>query len=40
MLNSYDWKSAFDKLDPTIVAAKCYKLGKRSNIINVLIDFM
>ena len=40
MLNSYDWKSAFDKLDPTIVAAKCYKIGIRSSIINVLIDFM
>ena len=40
VLNSYDWNAAFDKLDPTEVTLKCIKLGVRSSIINVLIDFM
>ena len=40
ILNSYDWSSAFDKLDPTIVAVKCINLGIRSSLVNILIDFM
>ena len=40
IMNSYDWKSAFDKLDPTEVAIKCVKIGIRSSITKILIDFM
>ena len=40
VMNSYDWKSAFDKLDPTEVAIKCIKIGIRSSITKILIDFM
>ena len=40
ILSSYDWSAAFDKLDPTEVTMKCIKLGIRSSIINVIIDFM
>ena len=38
--NSYDWNAAFDKLDPTKVAIKCIKIGIRSSITKILIDFM
>ena len=40
VLNSYDWKGAFDRLDPTLVTIKCIKLGIRSSIVRILIDFM
>jgi hypothetical protein len=40
ILNSYDWKGAFDRLDPTLVTIKCIKLGIRSSIVRILIDFM
>ena len=40
IMNSYDWKGAFDRLDPTKVTVKCIKLGIRSSIVRVLIDFM
>ena len=39
-LNSYDWKGAFDRLDPTKVTLKCIKLGIRSSIVKILIDFL
>ena len=40
ILKSYDWKGAFDRLDPTLVTIKCIKLGIRSSIIKILIDFL
>ena len=40
IMNSYDWKGAFDRLDPTKVTVKCIKLGIRSSIVRILIDFM
>ena len=40
VLNSYDWSGAFDRLDPTIVTLKCIKLGIRSSVAKVLIDFI
>ena len=40
ILKSYDWRGAFDRLDPTIVIFKCIKLGIRSSIIKILIDFL
>ena len=40
VLNSYDWSGAFDRLDPTKVAIKCVKIGIRSSVVSVLIDFM
>jgi hypothetical protein len=40
VLNSYDWSSAFDKLDPTKVAVKCINIGIRSSLVKILIDFM
>ena len=40
VLKSYDWRGAFDRLDPTIVTLKCIKLGIRSSIIKILIDFI
>ena len=40
ILKSYDWSGAFDRLDPTKVAIKAIKLGIRSSIVKVLIDFM
>ena len=38
-LSSYDWKGAFDRLDPTEVAVKMIKLGLRSSIVKIIIDF-
>ena len=40
ILNSYDWKGAFDRLDPTLVTIKGIKLGIRSSIVRILIYFM
>ena len=40
IMSSYDWSAAFDKLDPTKVAIKCIKIGIRSSITKILIDFM
>ena len=40
VLCSYDWSAAFDRLDPTKVTLKCIKLGIRSSIVKVLIDFL
>ena len=40
ILKSYDWQGAFDRLDPTIVTVKCIKLGIRSSIVTILIDFL
>jgi hypothetical protein len=40
VLSSYDWKGAFDRLDPTIVALKLIKMNVRSSIITILIDFL
>ena len=40
VLCSYDWSAEFDRLDPTKVTLKCIKLGIRSNIVKVLIDFL
>ena len=40
IFNSYDWSAAFDKLDPTMVAVKCIKIGIRRSLVKVLIDFM
>ena len=40
VLKSYDWSGAFDRLDPTNVTTKCIKLGIRSSIIKILIDFL
>ena len=39
VLNSYDWSGAFDRLDPTTVTLKCIKLGIRSSVVKVLIDY-
>ena len=39
-MNSYDWSSAFDRLDPTKVAVKCIYMGIRSSIVKILIDFI
>ena len=39
-MNSYDWSSAFDWLDPTKVAVKCISMGIRSSIVKILIDFI
>ena len=40
ILNSYDWSGAFDRVDPTEVAIKLVKVGIRSSIVKVLIDFL
>ena len=40
IFNSYDWSAAFDKLDATMIALKCIKIGIRSSLVKVLIDFM
>ena len=40
LLSSYDWKGAFNRLDPTMVATKLIKMGIRSSIVKVLIDFL
>ena len=40
ILNSYDWSGAFDRVDPTKVAIKLVKVGIRSSIVKVLIDFL
>ena len=40
VINSYDWSGAFDRLCPTKVAKKAIKLGIRSSIVTLLIDFM
>ena len=39
-LSSYDWKGAFDKIDPTKVAQKMIKLGIRSSIVKIVINFL
>ena len=39
-MNSYDRNAAFNKLDLTKVAIKCIKIGIRSSITKILIDFM
>jgi hypothetical protein len=40
ILSSYDWKGAFERIDPTEVALKMIKLGIRSSIVKVVIDFL
>ena len=40
ILNSYDWKGAFDRLDFTEVAVECINLGNRGSIVKVVIYFM
>ena len=40
ILNSYDWSGAFDRVDPTEVAIKLVKVGIRSSLVKVLIDFL
>jgi hypothetical protein len=40
ILSSYDWKGAFDRVDPTNVIRKLILLGVRSSLVNVLIDFL
>ena len=40
IFTSYDWSAVFDKLDPTMVAVKGIKIGIRSSLVKVLIDFM
>ena len=40
IMKSYDWKGAFDRLDPTKVARKLIKIGIRSSIVKILIDYM
>ena len=32
ILNSHDWSAAFDKLDPTMVAVKCIKIGIKKQL--------
>ena len=32
ILNSHDWPAAFDKLDPTMVAVKCIKIGIKKQL--------
>ena len=39
ILSSYDWRGAFDRIDPTKVALKMIKLRIRSSIVKVVIDF-
>ena len=40
VLKSYDWAGAYDRLDPTKVTQKCIKIGVRSSIVKILIDFL
>ena len=40
ILSSYDWKGAFERIDPTLVAIKMINLGIRSSIVKVVIDFL
>ena len=40
VLSSYDWKGAFDRIDPTTVAVKLIELGLRSSIVKIIIDFL
>jgi hypothetical protein len=40
VLSSYDWKGAFDRLDPTLVTLKMINMGVRSSIVRVIIDFL
>jgi hypothetical protein len=40
ILSSYDWKGAFDRVDPTNVITKLILLGVRSSLVEVLIDFL
>ena len=39
ILSSYDWKGAFERIDPTLVAVKIIKLGIQSCIFKVVMDF-
>ena len=40
ILSSYDWSGAFDRIDPTKFAVKMIRLGIRSSIVRVIIDFL
>jgi hypothetical protein len=40
IVKSYDWSRAFERLDPTEVTLKCIRLGVRSSIVKILIDFL
>ena len=40
VLCPYDWKGAFYRLDPTNFTIKCIKMGIRSSVIKVLVDFV
>jgi hypothetical protein len=40
VLSSYDWKGAFDRLDPTNVISKVILVGVRASIVNVIIDYL
>ena len=39
-MSSYDWSGAFDRVDPTLAAINLVKIGIRSRIVKVLIDFL
>ena len=39
IISSYDWKGAFERIDPTLLALKMKNLGIRSSIVKVVIDF-
>jgi hypothetical protein len=40
VLSSYDWKGAFDRMDPTDVITKVIHCGVRSSIVKVIIDYL
>ena len=40
IMNGVDWEKAFDRNDPTITAQKFCKLGLRSSLVPIIIDFM
>ena len=40
ILSSYEWKCAFERIDPTLVALKMIKLGIRSSIVKLGINFL
>ena len=40
IISSCDWSGAFDRVDPTLAAIKLVKIGIRSSIVKVLIDFL
>ena len=40
IMSAIDWKGAFDRLDPTITVTKLIKMGVRSSIVPIIIEYL